>query len=207
MNLTSFYFSQTKDCDMKATIGSAVLCMGLLSASAQAQMVWKCEVGGNVTYQQSPCEAPRALASHPGAAAANAPLIGTWKEDHALTMAWMRQHSNLSKRQDESLDQRIGHLTYTFTNDRMQLSMPDFDVVIDGVTTHVKGIHDDLHKVVVAASPKMVSVSGADPVTGAPILGEFNFEGHDTVWTPIAVKRNIGFGLDPHYRQYFRRVK
>jgi len=192
---------------MKATIGSAMLCMGLLSASASAQMVWKCEVGGNVTYQQSPCAAPPALVSRPGAPAANAPLLGTWKEDHALTMAWLRQYSNLSKKQDESLDQRVGHLTYTFTSDRMQMSMPDHDVVIDGVTTHVKGIHDDLRYVVVAANPKMVSVSGADPETGAPIVGEFNFEGHDTVWTPIAGKRKIGFGLDPHYRQYFRRVK
>lgn len=192
---------------MKATIGSAMLCMGLLSAAASAQMVWKCEVGGKVTYQQSPCEAPPALVSRPGAAAANAPLLGTWKEDHALTMAWLRQHSNLSKKLDESLDRRVGYLTYTFSNDRMQISMPDHDVVIDGVTTHVKGIHDDLRYVVVAASPKMVSVSGADPDTGAPLLGEFNFEGHDTVWTPVSVKRNIGFGLDPHYRQYFRRVK
>lgn len=45
------FATQPKDCDMKVTIGSAVLCMGLLSASASAQMVWKCEVGGNVTYQ------------------------------------------------------------------------------------------------------------------------------------------------------------
>jgi len=192
---------------MKATTGSAMLCMGLLSASASAQMIWKCEVGGNVTYQQSPCEAPRALASRPGAAAANVPLLGTWQEDHALTMAWMRQHSNLSKKQDESLDQRIGHLTYNFTSARMQISMPDFDVVVDGVKTHVKGIHSDQHYVVVAASPKMISVSGADPETGAPTLAEFTFEGHDTVWAPVAVKRNIGFGLDPHYRKYFRRVK
>lgn len=122
-------------------------------------------------------------------------------------MAWMRQHSNLTKKQDESLDQRVGHLTYSFTSDRMQISMPDHDVVIDGVTTHVKGIHSDQRYVVVAASPKMISVSGADPQTGAPTLDEFTFEDRDTVWAPVAVKRNIGFGLDPHYRQYFRRVK
>lgn len=192
---------------MKATIRSAVLCMGLLSAAASAQMVWKCEVGGSVTYQQSPCEAPRALASRPGAAAANGPLLGTWKEDRALTMAWLRQHSNLTKKQDDSVEPRVGYLTYTFTNDRMQISMPDHDVVVDGVTTHVKGIRDDLRYVVVAASPKMISVSGADPDTGAPTIGEFTFEGHDTIWTPIAGKRRIGYGLDPHFRMYFRRVK
>ena len=192
---------------MKTMIGLAVLYMGLLSASAPAQTVWKCEVGGNVTYQQSPCEPPPALVSHPGAAQANAPLLGTWKEDRALTMAWLRQHSNLTSTQDESLDQRVGYLTYTFTSDRMQVSMPDHDVVIDGATTHEKGIHQDVHYVVVAASPKMVSVSGADPDTGQATLEEFNFEGHDTVWTPIGVKRKIGFGLDPHFRVYFRRVK
>jgi len=193
---------------MKAMIGLAVSCAGLLGASAQAQMVWKCEVGGNVTYQQSPCEAPREIKSSHGAPSLNSPLLGTWKEDHALTMAWMRQHSNLTKKQDESLDQWIGFLTYTFTSDRMQVSMPDHDVVIDGVSTHMKGVHQDLHYVVVAASPKMISVSGADPDTGAPTLNEFNFEGPDTVWTPLNLRRRqIGFGLDPHLRTYFRRVK
>jgi hypothetical protein len=192
---------------MKTMIGLAVLCLGVLSASAHAQTVWKCEIGGNVTYQQSPCEAAPALVSRSGAAPLNAPLIGTWKEDHALTMAWMRRQSNLTKKQDATLDQSIGFLTYTFTNDRMQISMPDHDVVIDGVTTHVKAVHKDVHYVVVAVSPKMVSVSGADVETGDPTLDEFNFEGHDTFWTPISGKRQIGFGLDPHFRKYFRRVK
>jgi len=192
---------------MKTMIGLAVLCMGLLSGSAPAQMVWKCEVGGSVTFQQSPCDPPPALASRPGAPPLSAPLIGTWKEDHALTMAWMRKQPNLTKTQDEALDQWVGYLTYTFTNDRMQVSMPDHDVVVNGVTTHVKAIHADVRYVVVAVSPKMVTVSGADPDTGAATLNEFNFEGHDTVWTPIGVKRRIGFGLDPHFREYFRRVK
>jgi hypothetical protein len=191
---------------MKTMIGLAMMCMGLLSASAPAQ-IWKCEVGGNVTYQQSPCEAPPAIASRPGAPPANAPLLGTWKEDHALTMAWLRQHSNLSKTQDASLDQRVGYLTYTITSDRMLVSVPEHDVVIDGNTTHVKAVHQDAHYVVVAASPKMVSVSGADPDTGEPTLEEFNFDGHDTVWIPVSQRRAIGFGLDPHYREYFRRVK
>lgn len=192
---------------MKTMIGLAVLCVGLLSASAPGQSVWKCEVGGNVTYQQSPCEPLPALASRSGAPQANAPLLGTWKADHTLTMAWMRQHSTLTKSQDQSFDQRIGYLTYTFTSERMQISLPDHDVVIDRVKTHVKGIHTDLHYVVVAASPKTVSVSIADPDTGASTLSEFNFEGHDTVWTRIGGKREIGFGLDPHLREYFRRVK
>lgn len=192
---------------MKTMLGLAVCCMGLLGVTARAQMVWKCELNGNVTYQQSPCEAPPALASRHGGASPNAPLIGTWKEDHALTMGWIRQHSGLSKTQKESVDQRIGYLTYTFTGDRMQMSIPDHDVVINGVTTHEKGVHQDIHYVVVAAGPKMVSVSGADPDTGAPTLNEFNFEGHDTVWTPVTSKRQIGYGLDPHFREYFRRVK
>jgi hypothetical protein len=192
---------------MKTMIGLAVACMSLLSGSSLAQMVWKCEVGGNTTYQQSPCEAPPALASRSGAPPLNAPLLGTWKADHALTLAWMRQHGNLTKTQDESIDQRIGYLTFTFTSDRMQVSMPDHDVAINGVTTHVKGIHSDVRYVVVAASPKMVSVSGADPDTGEATLNEFHFEGHDTVWAPIEGRREIGFGLDPHFREYFRRVK
>jgi len=193
---------------MKAMIGLAAFCAGLLGASAHAQMVWKCEIGGNVTYQQSPCEVPQALATRKGAQSPNGPLLGTWKEDRALTMAWLRQHGNLTKKQDEALDQWIGYLTFTFTNDRMQVSMPDHDVVIDGVTTHVKAIHQDLHYVVVAASPKMISLSGADPDTGAPTLNEFTYEGHDTIWTPLAARRRkIGFGLDPHLRAYLRRVK
>src|ERR1019366_874566 len=126
--------AKPKDCGMKAMIGLTVMCLGLLSASAPAQMVWKCGVGGNVVYQQSPCEAPPELVSRPGAPPANAALLGTWKADHALTMAWMRQHASLTKTQDESLDQRIGYPTFTFTSDRMQISMPDHDVVIDGAT-------------------------------------------------------------------------
>jgi hypothetical protein len=189
---------------MKTMIGWAVLLLGLSCASVHAQAVFKCVVGGVVTYQQSPCEAQPALASRPGAQAPNVPLIGVWKSDHALTMDWLHKHTTMTPKQAAFLDQLEGHMTLTFTRDRLTSDMPSIDMTIEGKPRHMDGFRDIANYLVVASGPQRVSISNVNHATGLPMVSEFNFDGPDTMWTPMG---GIGSPLDPKSREYFRRVK
>ena len=189
---------------MKSAIAAFAVGIGWLAASCPAQAVYKCEVAGKVTYQQTPCVAPPPLAARPGAATPNAPLIGAWKSDHALTMDWLRKHTTMTPKQAEFLDQLEGHMTLTFSRERIKTEMPAIDVTIAGKTRHMDGFKDDAPYAVVAAGPQRVSVSSMSHATGESSIDEMHFDGPDTMWMPMG---GHGTLLDPQSREYFRRVK
>ena len=184
---------------MKIWFAFAFVCSGMLSSICTAQSVYKCTVNGMATFQQEPCAVPVPPAGHSGPLPAGSPLIGTWRSDHDVTMAWQRKHMTMTKKKEALMDQLIGHMTLTFTRDHVKTDMPDIPVQLDGKSMPMKAFHTDDPFTVVSAGPNRVSLSATNPVTGAAELSDHNFEGHDTMWIPIAV--------DPGSREYFRRVK
>ena len=191
---------------MKWTIGPAMLCIGLLSASSNAQTAYKCVVGGAVTFQQIPCEAPPPAVARPGAESSDALLlVGQWRSDRERTMTWLRLHSNLKDAQDSFLNQMTGYLTLTFTSNRVKSVMPDRGLQVAGKTIHFAGTSDDHFYLVAAASPSLVSISSVDSTTGSATVTDYHFEGHDTMWTRMDTHGRIA--LDPNARVYFRRIK
>jgi hypothetical protein len=184
---------------MKILFAFAIVCTSALSSVCAAQSVFKCTVNGAVTFQQEPCAAPAPPAAHAAPLPADSPLIGSWLSDHDVTMAWLRKHTTMTKKKDAFLDQLIGHMRLTFTRDHVKTDMPDISVQLDGKPAPMKGWHSVDPFTVVSVSANHVTLSGANPVTGATELSEHDFEGHDTMWEPVA--------MDPGSREYFRRVK
>jgi len=190
---------------MKILFACALLCIGMFIPASRAQSIYKCVVNGATTFQQEPCVAAAPMASHAASLPANSPLIGTWRSDRALTMAWLRQHTAITKKQDAFLDQMAGHMTITFTRDHVKSDVPDFPVQVDGKSLPMKGFHANSPYTVVSASSQRASISSVNPVTGGVEVSDLNFDDHDTMWLLMNVKGQNA--LDPRAREYYRRVK
>jgi len=190
---------------MKTSCGCALAWIGLLASTCGAQPVYKCVVNGAATFQQEPCPAPAPKAAHAAALPADSPLLGTWRSDHALTMAWLRQHARLTPKQDALLDQLSGHMRFTFTRDHVKTDMPDIDVRIDGKPFPMKAFQTNAAYTVLSAGPKKVSISSADPAGGGASVSDFTFDDRDTMWQRMGGPQMPG--LDPQAREYYRRVK
>jgi len=190
---------------MNRTIGPAMLCMGLLSASSNAQAVYKCEAGGAVTFQQIPCEVAPPPTARPSAQPSSAMLIGQWRSNRERTMTWLRLHASLKDAQDSFLNQMTGYLTLTFTSNRVKSVMPDRDVQVAGKTIRFAGTSDDHFYLVAAATPTLVSISNVDSTTGSATVTDYHFEGPDTMWTRFDPHGKTA--LDSNAREYFRRTR
>ena len=190
---------------MKVLFACALLCIGMLAPASRAQSIYKCVVNGATTFQQEPCASPVPTASRASSLPANFPLIGTWRSDRALTMAWLRQHATITKKQDAFLDQLVGHLMLTFTRDHMKSDMPDFPVQVDGKPFPMKGFHANSPYTVVSAGSQQASISSANAVTRVVEVSDYNFDDRDTMWQLMNAKGQNA--LDARAREYYRRVK
>ena len=179
-----------------------VLCLGALAASAHAQMIYKCVVGGAISYQQTPCEAPTPAKG----ADSNTALVGKWRYDRDATMAWMKGHDTMTKAREAEFNGLGGHVTYTFTQNSASNEVTDYDVTLATGVLHRKGTRRVFPYTVLSASPQLVSVSAQNPDTLSMYTTDFHFEGHDTVWISLANQRLTAVD-DAAARVYFKRER
>lgn len=120
-------------------------------------------------------------------------------------MTYLRQHTNLAKKQDSFIEQLTGNMSIAFTRDRVTTVMPDLDVQVAGKPLHMTGFRNNSPYMVVSANSKLVSVSSTNPANGQPDITHYNFEDPDTMW--VLMDADHKTALDPRSREYFRRVK
>ena len=187
---------------MKSMMRVVLVCVGLLSASSQAQAIYKCVVHGAITYQEEPCPMLQATKG----VSRNTLLVGKWTYDHDVTMAWMKGHDTMTKREEAALNALAGHLTYTFTTNLLSEDRKAYDVVVDGtVQEHMEAIEETTPYTIVSANSKLVSISVQNPDTLSGYASELHFEGPDTMWRSEANQRLTAID-HPNARIYYKRV-
>ncbi len=186
---------------MKPMIAGMLVWLGVLTASAQAQVIYKCMAGKEITYQQTPCE----VAAPAKGVSSDTALVGQWSFDHDATVAWMKRHAPMTKDQQAALDGLAGHMTYTFTKERASLVVTDNDMTVNGRVQHQKGVQRAVPYAVLSVSPQLVAVSAQNPDTLSVYKTEFHFEGHDRMWISMANQKLSGVD-DANARIYYVRT-
>lgn len=138
------------------------------------------------------------------AVSAAPPLIGKWQSDRERTMSFIKQNMRLEKKTFKFLAEMMGRLSLTFTSDRLSVSIPNWDVEINGKIHHMTGLEDESPYSVLFSNENLIVLKSVDPVTRKPMVSVYNFDGPDLMWvyTGGADKALPDF----HSREYFRRV-
>jgi hypothetical protein len=145
-----------------------------------------------------------ALVLASASAHADPTLVGRWRSDQALTMAFAKERAKLEDKTVVFLDHIMGKMTLTFTPAKVAVEMPDVETQnAEGVKSQLKGFRESHSYKVIGKTSNQVAVLSTEPVTGRRHITVYTFEDRDTMWV------YVGGTTFPHLniREYFVRVK
>lgn len=125
-------------------------------------------------------------------------IQGTWQSSKTMSMAYNNQHANLEQRQTDFLDQVLGIMKLTYTENEVQEhGQPPIAVTINGKTNDFHFDEMSSRYEVLSCTRNTVTVRYHHP-TGA-VTQVLNFDSEDVYWlTPDIL---------PTSREYFIRVQ
>ncbi|MBK8583471.1 MAG: hypothetical protein IPL86_17170 [Flavobacteriales bacterium] len=132
-------------------------------------------------------------------------LVGKWKSDRELSIAFIHDHVKLQPKTEKFIEDIMGRLTLTFTKTKLISLLSDFDVVIEGKTHRMEGFMSSSPYTVVYSSENVVAVSAVEPVTNKATVTIYSFVDQNTFW--VYTGGSDKALPDSHYREYFRRVE
>jgi hypothetical protein len=137
------------------------------------------------------------LAQHPK-------LLGQWKSDRELTMAFAKDYSQLPNKTTLFLEQLMGQMTMTFTKSTIFSYMPDSQsVTSEGVKSQLVGFKEKHPYRVLATTKTQIAILGSEPVTNLQTITVYNFENDDTMWVYLGGRNFSNLNI----REYFRRTQ
>ncbi len=131
-------------------------------------------------------------------------LLGKWKSDKELTMAFATARAKLEDKTILFLEQMMGRMTITFTQSRITSVMPDWESeTAEGVRSNLAGFNESHTYKIIATTPTEVAISSVEPVTRRKDITVFHFEDKNTMWV------YLGGATFPqmNIREYFVRVQ
>jgi hypothetical protein len=132
-------------------------------------------------------------------------LLGTWKSDGPMTMAFLRENAKLDLKAMEFLEALMGHMTFTFSDSELHQVMPDIEVPVDGQLRPFAGSDDRKPYRLLFCGESTIVWSAKRSFGTADGATTFNSVGPDMVWVYTGSTEP---GVpDLHAREYFQRVR
>jgi hypothetical protein len=131
-------------------------------------------------------------------------LLGKWQSSKQLTMSFARDRAKLEDKTILFLDQMMGQLRLTFTQDHIVSVMPDWQSkTAEGKTSQLVGFSETHPYKVLGTTATQVVVSSIEPVTGRKAITVYNFVGENTMWVYLGEESFPELNI----REYFVRIK
>ena len=137
-------------------------------------------------------------------ARADPSLVGKWRSERELTIAFARDRAKLEDKTLLFIEQMMGRMTLTFTPRRIASEMPDWQSEdAAGNKSNLVGFKETHSYKLLGSTRTQVAIASVEPVTGRHAITIYNFDNENTMWV------YLGGAPFPemNIREYFVRVK
>lgn len=129
-------------------------------------------------------------------------LSGTWQSNHELTMAYTDQYAKLPQDTYQFLNQSVGNMTISFTDETILIENPATTIEIDDYTIEWGGTSDRSAFELIGCTDN--SVAGKFNINGMDMLTTFHLVDENTYWVYLGQSAQAEAW---NTREFFTRVE
>lgn len=132
-------------------------------------------------------------------------LIGEWKSDRKLTMAYTSKNVRYEPKLLALLDRLLGRMTITFTTTQLHQHLPDEDKTTAPNQRPLAGFDTNLSYTILYTGKKVIVAVDGEPFSDNQKVTKYNFDGPDVMWIDMGGADTSTPDLAG--REYFRRSR